>query len=173
MKSPAAGATASDLPEVPVMTVWPSISAWSPGRLVGKLAGIQAGIGWLTFGQLFALVTIPISLAVYAWRILPFVARRYTLTSRRIVVQRGLKPRDERSVGLEEFDAIDIEVLDGQQWLRAGDLVFRRQGEEVFRLPGVSRPQPFREVCLKTRLALVSVLGVLQAQAVGAEPVGT
>jgi hypothetical protein len=109
-------------------------------------------------------LTIPISLALYAWRLMPFVARRYTLTNRRIIIQKGLKPVDDRWIGLDAFDTIDIEVLDGQEWLRAGDLVFRREGEEVFRLPGVLRPQAFREVCRKAHTALVSVRQVLQSQ---------
>jgi hypothetical protein len=33
-----------------------------------------------------------------------------------------------------------VELLPGQEWLRAGELIFRRHGNEVFRLSGVSRP---------------------------------
>ncbi len=147
------------------MTIWPSIAATAPGRLVGRLAAIRAGAGILTVGNLLAVLTIPISLAVYAWRLLPYVATRYTVTNRRIVIQKGLRPSEAESISLAEFDTIDIEVLDGQEWLRAGDLVFRRSGEEVFRLPGVPRPVPFREVCRKARMAVVSVREVMQTQA--------
>ena len=64
-----------------------------------------------------------------------------------------------------EFDAIDVEILPGQEWLHAGELVFRRQGAEVFRLSGVSRPEPFRQACLEAQTAMVSVRDVLQNQA--------
>ena len=57
-----------------------------------------------------------------------------------MLLKRGLKPVEERAVGLDEFDAVVVEILPGQDWLHAGELVFRRDGGEVFRLSGVSRP---------------------------------
>ena len=152
--------------ETPLMTVWPSIGAWSAGRLVGSLIGNRTGVGCFTLGKLFALLTIPIGLALYAWRLRPFGACRYTLTTERVLVQRGLRPVVADAVALDAFDEIEVAVLPGQAWLRAGDLVFRREGREVFRLPGVANPEAFRQNCLKTRAALVSVRQVLQQQAV-------
>ena len=67
---------------------------------------------------------------------------------------------------LDGFDAIDIELLPGQDWLHAGELVFRRDGSEVFRLSGVSRPEVFRQVCLKARRALLGFRDVATQQAV-------
>jgi len=155
----------SELGELTSMIAWPTIGATRLGRLVGQLAGIPVGLGrFLTLGKLMALLTIPLSLGVFAWQLLPFVYRRYRLTSRRIVVDKGLSAVEERSVGLDQFDGIEILVLPGQAWLRAGELVFRRGGIEVFRLPGVSRPIPFREVCLKARTALIAVRDVLQQE---------
>lgn len=161
-------ATLDALPptELTAMIVWPSIGALEPGRLVGRLAAIR--IGWprfLTIGMVLAVATIPLSLGVYVWQLLPFVYRRYRITDRRIVVDKGLGLAEERSIGLDEFDDIEIVVLPGQEWLRSGELVFRRDGHEVFRLSGVSRPVPLREVCLKARDAFVRVRDVLQAQA--------
>ena len=62
--------------------------------------------------------------------------------------------KDGPSIGLDEFDSIEVSVLPGQDFLHAGDLVFQRDGKEVFRLSGVSRPEGFRQVCLKARNAL-------------------
>ena len=157
-----------DLPEVPSMTVWPSIAATRAGRLVGRMVAVQAGIGrFFTLGKLLALAAIPIALAAYAWRVLPYVCRRYQLTNRRVVIRKGLAPVDEIAVDLDGFDAIAIERLPGQQWLRAGDVIFRLGDQEVFRLPGVPHPESFRQTCLKARTALISVREVLQKQAVG------
>jgi hypothetical protein len=154
-----------DLHETPITTIWPTIAATSAGRLVGRLCAIQLGSGFFTVGKLMALTTIPLSLAVFGWQLMPFICRRYLLTNRRVIVQKGLQPAEERAIGLDEFDAIEVAVLPGQDWLHAGELVFRRNGAEVFRLSGVSRPEVFRQVCLKARTALVSVREVLLAQA--------
>lgn len=151
--------------EVTAMITWPTIGATEPGRLVGRLAAIR--VGWprfLTLGMLLAVATIPLSLGVFAWQLMPYIYRRYRITDRRIVVDKGLSLTEERSIGLDEFDEIRIVVLPGQEWLRSGELVFFRDGQEVFRLPGVSRPVPLREVCLKARTALIAVREVLKQQ---------
>ena len=165
MKQAIAGVAPPELDEVNSMTVWPTIGATTPGRMVGRLAAIRIGLGsFFTLGTALAAATIPISLAVYAWQLLPFLCRRYTVTNRRIVIRRGYSAADDRSIDLDAFDAIDLEILPGQQWLHAGELVFRHEGTEVFRLSGVSRPEVFRQVCLKARDALVSVREVRQLQ---------
>jgi hypothetical protein len=58
-----------------------------------------------------------------------------------------------------------LDYLPGQPWLHAGDVVFRRGGQEVFRLAGVSRPEIFRHVCQTAQSALVEVRNVLRQQA--------
>jgi hypothetical protein len=141
--------------ETTVAVVWPTIGATFPGRIVGRLAGLQLpGDVLHVVGRLFAAASIPLSLCVFFWQVMPFVARRYRVTDRRIVVQKGLQAVDERSLGLAEFDAVEVDVLPGQKWLRAGDLVFRKAGEEVFRLAGVPSPEAFLVLCRDVQRAL-------------------
>ena len=140
------------------------------GRWVGRLAGNRLGYGFFTLGKLLALVTIPISLAVYVWRLMPGACRRYTLTSERLIIQLGLTAKDGPSIGLDEFEAIEVAVLRGQDFLHAGDLVFKRDSKEVFHLPGVSRPEAFRQVCLKARNAMIRGRQVCQRQLAVAAP---
>jgi len=129
------------------------------------LAGIRLGLGsFFTLGKLLALATIPLSLGVFVWQLLPFVYRRYRITSRRIVIDKGLRLAEEVGIGLDEFDDIDIVVLPGQDWLRAAELIFCRDGVEVFRLSGVSQPIALRRVCLKVRSALLGIRQVLEEQ---------
>ena len=154
----------SESAESPIMTVWPTIGATAAGNLVGRLSGLRLGYGFFTLGKVLALATIPITLAVFCWQLLPWVCRRYALTNRRVVIQKGLSVSDGPSVGLDEFDDIAILVLPGQEWLRAGEVVFRRGETEVLRLSGVSRPEIFRQVCLKAKRALLSVQQVRQPQ---------
>ncbi len=165
MKQAIAGVVPPAVAEVTSAVVWPSIGAYGLGRWVGKLCGSRIGYGFFRLGKLFALLTIPLSLAVYAWKILPFVCRRYRLTNRRVILQKGYAAVDEKSVGLGEFNAVEVRVLPGQAWLRCGDLALLRDGQEMLRLPGVVRPEVFRQTCLEAQTAFVSVGDVLRRQA--------
>ncbi|REK17509.1 MAG: PH domain-containing protein [Planctomycetota bacterium] len=151
MKQPIAGVTAPQTREVTVMTVFPTLGAFSTGRLMGRLCGVQLGYGIFTLGNLFALLLIPFALALFAYSLLPWVLTRYRLTNRRVTVQKWVRPVDERWVDFDRFDTIDIEVQPGQEWYPCGDLVFRSGATETFRLAGVSRPETFRHTCLAAR----------------------
>ncbi|MFH1268150.1 MAG: PH domain-containing protein [Planctomycetota bacterium] len=166
MKQAIAGLAPPELDEVTSMTVWPSIAATRLGRIVGQLVGAPYSLGqYFVLGRLLAVPAIPLALVAFAWKLTPFVARRYRLTNQRIILQKGLSAVDDRSIRLDEFDAIEIRVLPGQKWLRAGELIFRQEGREVLRLSGVGSPKSFRHTCLKARTALISIRQVLQRQA--------
>ena len=169
MNQPILGVMPSELAEVTCKVVWPTIGATRAGRLVGQLAGVRIGWGeFFTLGKLLAVATIPLAVAVFGWQLMPFVCRRYKLTNRRIMICKGLSAVGGSWINLDEFDSIRIEVLPGQQWLQAGELIFLRGDREILRLSGVSRPETFRHVCLAARTALVSVRTVLEQQAAGA-----
>ncbi len=165
MTQPIAGVAPPELREVASMTVWPSIAATRAGRRVGALCALRAGWGPFTLGKLMALATIPVSLVLYFWKVLPGSASRYRLTNRRVIVQKGFLPVDVASVGLDQFDDIRIEVLPGQEWLRSGDVLFLQNGQPLLRLAGVPRPEVFEQICRKAQTALVSVRRVMTEQA--------
>jgi hypothetical protein len=166
MKSPLPGYVPPELDEADAMTVWPTIGAHPLGRLIGRLCASNIGIGrFFTLGKFWALATIPLSLAVFCWQLMPYICRRYTLTNRRIIIRRGLQPLDAKWVDLDGFDSIKVEVLPGQQWLHAGELIFKRGETGVLHLSGVSRPEVFRQVCLSAQNALQSVRKVVEQQA--------
>ena len=167
MHQPIVGVVPAELAEVTCKVVWPTVGATRAGRFVGRLAGAKLGWGeFFTLGKLLALVSIPVSLAVFVWQLLPYFCRRYALTNRRIIVRKGLMPVDEQWIGLDEFDTVDIEVLPGQRWLHAGELVFKRGDREMLRLSGVSRPEVFRHVCQTAHNALVSVRDAVRKEIV-------
>jgi hypothetical protein len=179
LSPPIAGVTPPELKEAVVMTVWPSIAAMPLGRWLGRLYQIRWGYGVLTVGHLIALLSIPLALFLVLGRFLhgfladieflglgkfvqtfvpqDLIIRRYTLTNKRVLVQRGLKATPESWVELDRFDTIDVEVLPGQDWYPAGNLIFRRGPIETFRLDGVLRPETFRQTCLKARMGYVGV----------------
>ena len=164
MKQAIAGVAPSELEEVTVMTVRPSICVYALGRCLGQAFSIQAGIYIFTVGNFLALASIPIALPLYFLRLLPWFGIRYTLTNRRVIVQRGLMGEDHRSVDLDRFDAIDVVVRPGQHWYHAGDLVFRLGETETFRLDAVSRPETFRHTCLHSHRAHSGVKKALQRE---------
>ncbi len=156
------GVTPAQEREAVVMTIFPSMAETSLGQALGQLYQNRAGIGSVfTLGNLAALATIPVALALYVFRLAPWNLTRYQLTNRRIVVQRGLTCQEDRAVALDRFDQIDVEVLPGQEWYPAGNLVFRHGQIETFRLTGVPRPNVFRQTCLKARQAFVGVRDAL------------
>ncbi|MEX0978939.1 MAG: PH domain-containing protein [Pirellulales bacterium] len=159
IKQPIAGVTPPSTREVTVMTVFPTLGAYAVGRLIGRLCAVSAGVGFFTLGKLLAPLMIPVALPLFAFSLLPGVLTRYRVTNRRVVVQKGLRAIDQRWVDLDRFDSIDVEVLAGQQWYRAGDLVFRNGQIETFRLAGVPTPESFRHTCLAARRAYLTALG--------------
>lgn len=178
MKQPVAGVAPSQLKEVTVMTVWPSVSATAFGRFWGRLFANDLGFRVfgvpITIGRLFVLASIPFMLAVYFLLRLPrfpFVLIGiknpfcwvYRLTNRRVVVENPFGG-ELKGVSLDRFDTIEVVVQPGQAWFKAGDLVFRQGAVETFRIWGVPRPETFRQTCLKARMSYV---GVAQAKAAG------
>jgi hypothetical protein len=143
--------------EMSVMTVWPSVARYRLARFLARLYQLNLGFYVLRLGNLLALATAPIGAILYLLRVAPFVGTRYRVTDRRIVVERGLMGVEQRSVQLDRFDNIEVVVRPGQAWFYAGDLIFRQGATETFRLEAVSRPEAFRQVCLKSHRAYVGV----------------
>ena len=167
MKQAIAGVTVPEDREATVMTVWPSVAAMSLGGLplgtiLGRLYEIPVGFHVFTLGNLFCLLSIPLSIARYFNRTGPFVATRYRLTIRRVLVETGLMGQESKSLGLDQFDAIEIVVRPGQAWYDAGDLVFWQGKTEKFLLEGVSRPDAFRHVCMKAHQGFVGVQAAMR-----------
>lgn len=165
MKQAIAGVTPSDAAESTIMTVFPSVAAWGLGRALGQLYAIESGpTKSLTFGRLFLGLAAPLALPLYFLNLAPGFCRRYRLTNRRVVVQQGLKPTDERWVGLGDFDSISVETRPGYEWYHCGDLVFRKGQVETFRIYAVRRPDTFRATCMKAHQGFVGVQKALKQE---------
>jgi hypothetical protein len=140
-----AGVSPPSVMETTVMTVWPSVASTSLGKMLGRVFRIKDGFGPVSFGRLALLACTPIGLMLYLSLRLPWAIQRYRLTNRRVFVD------------FDKFDSIELVVEPGQEWYAAGDLVFRKGAVETFRLPGVSRPESFRQTCLKVQQSYRSV----------------
>lgn len=169
MSQAIAGVTPETQREATIMTVWPSLGAFGVGRWWGRRFENSIGLTLfgipLTLGRLIALLSIPFILPPYFLTLLPFspLCRRYRLTNRRVLVERPYSGEELQSVSLDRFDEVTVEVLPGQQWYPAGDLVFRRGDVETFRLAGVPHPEAFRRTCAKAHQSFVGVHQARQA----------
>ena len=166
MSQAIAGVAPVESAETTVMTIWPSVAGMRflgipVGKLLGRLLNIKAGFYIFTVGNLIALLAIPVGIFLYLQRVGPLVAMRYRVTNKRVMVERGLTAVEERSIAFDQFDNIQVEIDPGDEWYKAGDLVFRQGEVERFRLEGVSRPESFRQVCWKSREAFVGVQAAL------------
>ncbi len=188
MKQPIAGVAPPELEEVTVMDTWPSICAYLSGRFLGWLYSWQwPGVYIFRIGNLLALLSIPHALLLYAYRLSPSIGgiplhgSWYRLTNRRVVELRNelhfrahiffLKfyyAQEVKSVPLDRFNSIEIEQQQGQHWFHAGDLVFKLDGVETFRLLGVSRPEPFRATCMHSQRSFVGVKKARERELVNA-----
>ena len=166
MKQAIAGVAPPELSEVTIMTVWPSVGGTPLGRALGRLFMIRAGFWHIfTVGNLLALAAIPLAIPLYFVKFAPWDCRRFRLTNRRVIIEKGLQAAAERSLPLDQFDAVDVNILPGQAWYPCGELVFRNGKVETLRLSGVSRPETFRRTCLKAQLSHVGVQRALEAEA--------
>lgn len=165
MKQAIAGVVPIDEEEAAVATVWPSLSVYRLGRMIGQLCAIRwPDLYILRLGNLMALLSIGPAIILYFWRVLPVTGIRYCLTNRRIVVQKGMRGVEDRSIDLDAFDSIETETSPGQEWYHASDLVFKSDGTEKFRLESVPYPEAFRHSCLATRAAFIGVRELLQRE---------
>src|SRR5437762_3682300 len=98
---PIAGVVPPEIKETTVMTVWPSLAAYSLGRTLGTLFAIRwPDVYIFRLGNLIALAAIPFALVLYFMRVAPGIGIRYRLTNRRIIVERGLTGKLDKSVDL-------------------------------------------------------------------------
>ncbi|MEO1497723.1 MAG: hypothetical protein AAFV43_11295 [Planctomycetota bacterium] len=167
---PIAGVTPASVAEATVANVWPSIAAGPLGRALGRLYGWRLGVRIrgvpLTIGWLMVVLTAPLAGLLFLARKAPRKplvlfgpvnpdAVCYRLTNRGVQVVWPLERNAAPAAAIThaDYDDVRIEVLPGQAWYPAGDVVFLHGETERLRLAGVPRPDPFVELCRKTHVA--------------------
>ena len=108
-------------------------AAWALGLIGGLLTFLAAAVAGVVLG------------AVGAFKLMLLLCCDFDFES---VV---------KSVPLDRFDTITLEVQPGQEWFKAGDMVFRKGQVETFRLTGVPRPEGFMTTCVKAHQAYQGV----------------
>ena len=131
--------------EAVIRTAWPAVTAAPPVAALGRTlirSIVFAPLGWLLLAPF------------YFKKILPFLAKRYTLTNRRLMIQRGLGAKTAREVALADIDEIRV-INEDKTFYRAGDLEIVSKGQVVLRLRGVPEPESFRHAIRNACMAWV------------------
>jgi Bacterial PH domain len=140
------GLVPPQLGEALIRQTFPSVAA-SPGiaRLGQALTRtiVFAPLGWL-------IMAVP-----YFTKVLPGLARRYTLTNRRLMIQRGIKPSPVDEIALTDIDDVRIEEGSYNAFFRAATLEVLVKGKVTLRLPGVPEPEAFRQSILDACMAWI------------------
>jgi len=134
------GVVPPSLGEARIREAFPSLMgvAAAPAALARTLnkTYFLAPLGWLIQAPLFAL------------KFAPMVCRRYTLTNRRLMIQRGWKPAPAQEVPLSEIDDVRIGPGGVDSFYLCGDLEVISRGQVVLRLAAVPEPEGFRHAVL-------------------------
>jgi len=134
--------------EAVVMTEYPSIAAGGIGQVLGSLYEILPvkifGIG-PSLSHIFALLTAPLGVALYGFQ--KVFGQRYVLTNRAIQIWSSRGKRLVSSIGLADFDHIELHQSGGQVFYGAHDIKFvGASGETLMKLSGVKDAGPFKNV---------------------------
>jgi hypothetical protein len=143
-----AGVVAPQAGEALIREVFPSVAAMPAVATLGRtliLTFVLAPLGW------------GLMLPVYFLKILPFFARRYTLTNRRVMLRRGMKPVAAGEVPLSEIDEVRVVTDANSKFFRAATLEIVSGGKVMLTLPGCPEADAFR----------ISILNACRAWAPG------
>jgi Bacterial PH domain len=141
------GLTPPQQAEAMVREVWPSVVEAQSGLAgLGQMlikSIVLAPLGWLLLAPL------------YFKKILPFLSTRYTLTNRRLMIQRGLKPAPVKEVALADIDDVRVAADSHNVFYKSATLEVLTKGGVALTLVGVPEADSFRESILNTVAAWV------------------
>jgi hypothetical protein len=145
-----AGVSASK--EAIVWTEYPSIAAGGIGQTLGSLYE-SLPIKIFGFGpsisHIFALLTAPVGVLLYFLQKL--FGNRYILTNRNVQVRASRGDRMISTIGLGDFDHIELVQNPGQVFYKAADIRFiGATGETLMKLPGVKDAGAFKNAIERT-----------------------
>jgi len=129
------GVVPPQLDEAVIRVVWPSVATVPAIAGLGRSlirSIVLAPLGWLLLAPF------------YFRKILPGLARRYTLTNRRLMIQKGLRRKPIEEVALIDIDDVRIQEDSNSPFFRAATLEIVAKDRVVMTLPGVPGPESFR-----------------------------
>ncbi len=147
------GVVPPQMEEATIRAVWPSVARVPAvaglGRALTQLAAKLANtVLLLPVAVLIVLPAWLLMAPLYFLKALPFVARRYAVSNRRVMIWRGLNPTVTQSVELSAIDDVKIVRDANSDFFLAGTLQIISDGQVVLTLPGVPEPESFRHTIL-------------------------
>jgi hypothetical protein len=89
----------------------------------------------------------------YFIKVVPGLARRYTLTNRRVMIRRGMRPAPAKEVALGDIDEVRITQDANSAFFGSATLEIVSKGQVALALPGVKGPEAFRQAILNAQRA--------------------
>jgi len=140
------GVTPPELAEARIREAWPSVARSPALATLGRMLTatiVLAPLGWL------------IMAVGYFGKLLPFVARRYTLTNRRVMIRHGITGKPGEQVLLGDIDDVRVETDSNSDFFRAATLAIIVKGQVALKFRGVPEAEGFREAILNACSAWV------------------
>ncbi len=125
---------------------WPSVARFTAVASLGRaLTGtiVLAPVAWIILAPF------------YFSKVLPFLARRYTLTNRRVMIRAGWSGKPIQEVALKDIDDVHVKTDANSTFYRAGTLDIISGGNVALQLTGLPEPDSFRVAILNARNAWV------------------
>lgn len=140
------GVVPPEMDEARIREVWPSVASSAGVAGLGRALTrtiILAPLAWLLMS------------GAYFGKVLPFLARRYTVTNRRVMIRKGWKGIVQQEVALGKIDDVRLKSDDNTDFFRAATLEIISDGQLAMTMPGVPDPESFRQTILNARNAWV------------------
>jgi len=135
--------------EAMIREVWATAAAYPAAATAARKmisSIVLAPLGWLALAPLFAMRLLGFLPG------LSFLTVRYTLTNRRLMVRRGMKPKPEQEIPLDQIgDVRTISDANSAFYVTANLEVLRKDGAVVFTMKGVPEPESFRQAVIQAR----------------------
>ncbi len=136
-KQAVTGVVPPQVGEALIREKWPSVI----GGPLGGLARLAQGLSDTIILRPLAWLLL---LGPFVLKIAPFVARRYQLTNRRLLIGRFGSTRPVQEIALADIEDVRIEPNSFNTYYRAATLEVISKGQVALRLPGVSDTESFR-----------------------------
>ena len=133
------GLTPPESSEALIRQFWPTVAANPTIAGIGRILTntiVLAPLGWLLMSL------------VFFGRFAPFVAKRYAVTNKRVLIRKGLTGKPGPEVPLSEIDDVRVVTDANSDFFRAGTLEIISGGQVRLTLPGVPEPEGFKHAII-------------------------
>lgn len=144
-----AGVVAPQTQEAMIREVWETVTAnVAAASLVRKLISsvFLAPLGWLLIAPIFAKRLLGFLPG------LAFLTVKFTLTNRRLMIRKGMKPVAGHEIPLNQIGDVRVVTDENSAFYGTANLeVLKKDGSVAFTMPGVAEPESFRQAIIQAR----------------------